>query len=174
MGRGVLGEEWSLKNLEKGGEETFDRWKTNLVFWETKQWYLEANRHGNKRPRLWKNTQALNHEESHTTLSFDYFTWKKFEYRKPLRLCYSIPKNSCVLRRNKPKNWSKNSFPLGKVTCAPGAVRRSPGDCSWTGEDNACPEEGTGFHSVRNARIWGRKKFFTVLSPRFALKGLSQ
>ena len=72
VGRGVLGEEWSLENnLEKGGEETFDRWKTNLGFWETKQWYLEADRHGNKRPRLWKNTQALNHEESRTT----FITW---------------------------------------------------------------------------------------------------
>ena len=48
------------------------------------------------------------------------------------------------------------------ITCAPGAVRRSPGDCSWTGEDNACPEEGGGFHSVRNARIWGRKNVLNV------------
>ena len=60
------------------------------------------------------------------------------------------------------------------ITCTPGAVRRSPGDCSWTGEDNACPEEGGGFHSVRNARIWGRKKLLTILSPRLALKELSR
>ena len=43
------------------------------------------------------------------------FTLKK-EYQKTLKLCYSIPKNSWLLRRNKPKNWSNNSFPLGKVT----------------------------------------------------------
>ena len=44
------------------------------------------------------------------------FTWEKVWIPKTLILCYFIPENSWLLRRNKPKNWSKNSFPLGKVT----------------------------------------------------------
>ena len=51
------------------GDETLRGRENQPELRETKQWLLEADRHGNKRPRLWKNTQALNHEIQHNFIT---------------------------------------------------------------------------------------------------------
>ena len=51
------------------GDETLRGRENQPELRETKQWLLEADRHGNKRPRLWKNTQALNHEVQHNFIT---------------------------------------------------------------------------------------------------------
>ena len=58
---------------DKGGDETFEGWITNLSQWESKQWKLEAETHGEQATTLCNKTKSsqtcqTKHEFYHLTI----------------------------------------------------------------------------------------------------------
>ena len=109
LGDGVDVESASLHNLEWGGVDPSSRRDKTR---DQPAWKTIPKRPGaDAQPRLTLGYQLdhvckkwkLFNGPNQTRFRFTGLFTSKKEYRKSLTLCYSIPKNSWLLRRNKPK-----------------------------------------------------------------------